>query len=297
MADHKPTGPSGKEPWIWMGGAICPAAEARISVTDHGFLYGDSIYETLRSYGGRPFALEEHLDRLLISASGIDLRIPMTRADLSAAIQVVIDERPGDSEAGVRLTVTRGVGPLGLDITVCENPEVILFGWPIAPGRHPMVESGVPVVVSSIRRNPSNALNPHIKSGNFLNNILAYREAKRHGAYEAILLTVDDHLAEATTSNVFWVKDGVVFSAEDQGILLGVTRRILFELLDENGIESRLGRYPVEDLYDADEAFLTSTLKGVLPIGKIDDERVGDGRPGPVTRRLVDLYEARTAQT
>ncbi|MCA8962992.1 MAG: aminotransferase class IV, partial [Planctomycetes bacterium] len=224
MSEHGPSVVETKQPWIWQDGAITDPGSATIPVTDHGFLYGDSVYETIRTYGARPFALGSHLDRLDRSAAAIGLRIPMDRARLAEAIEQVIDARPERSEVGIRLMVTRGIGPIGLDISLCRTPRVIMIGWSISPGRHPMAEVGVSVVVSSIRRNPPNALNPHIKSGNFLNNILAYREAREQGAFEAILLTTENTVAEATTSNVFWIRDGEVRSSTDEGILLGVTR-------------------------------------------------------------------------
>ncbi|MEM7261475.1 MAG: aminotransferase class IV [Planctomycetota bacterium] len=291
IADHSDLVRDEKPPWVWIDGAVVPVGEARVPVSDHGFLYGDSIYETFRTIDGRPFAVEPHLERLERSAAAIELTLPLSRNALVEAIDAVVEAAPSDREVGIRLMVTRGAGPLGLDFSRCE-PQAILFGWPILPGPHPHAETGVAAVISTIRRNPPGALNPHIKSGNFLNNILAYQEAKRAGAFEAILLTTEETVAEGTTSNVFWIRDGELRGPDDRGILLGITRREVQRLGEQHGLPCRVGRYPCEELTDADELFITSTLKAVLPVVELDGHPVGAGEPGPVTRRFQGWYDA-----
>ncbi|MEM7167216.1 MAG: aminotransferase class IV [Planctomycetota bacterium] len=276
--------------WIWCDGAIRPRDEAKVDVFDRGLLYGDSIYETLRTYNGRFFELDAHLERLEGSAAAIGLQLPWGRSGISAVLDELVAARPAGHEAGVRLTITRGSGPLGLDPSHCTEPRLIGYGWPIEPGRHPLAASGIDIVVTAVRRNPPNALDPSIKSGNFLNNILAYQEARQRGAFEGVLLTVDGAVAECTTSNLFWVHDGELHTAPDEGILLGVTRAKILELAAAAEIPHALGSYPPQDLLGASEAFLTSTLKGVLPVRRVD-ERPLSACPGPITQRLQSLYD------
>lgn len=281
------------ELWVWIDGRITGAADARIGVLDHGFLYGDSIYETLRTHDGRLFRLVAHLERLEASAAGIGLALPWSRDDLEGILDEVTARAPAGRDVGLRLIVTRGEGPIGLDPALCPHPRLIVLAWPIVRGEHPLAAAGAEVIVTRIRRNPPSALDPHIKSGNFLNNILAYREVVAAGAFEGILLTVEGAVAEGTTSNIFWVKGGEVRTAEDRGILLGVTRSTVLEILAAEGIPRRLGAFPPEDLLGADEVFLTSTLKGILPVGRVDGARFPV--PGPVTARIAAAYRARIA--
>ncbi|MFQ5654283.1 MAG: aminotransferase class IV [Planctomycetota bacterium] len=282
------------DPWVWMDGSVEAAAEARVGVLDHGFLYGDSVYETLRTHGGRLFALEDHLTRLEASAAAIGLELPWERESLRQVLEEVRRAAPQGSEAGIRLVVTRGEGPLGLDPGLCPRPRLVVFGWPIPPGRHPHAAEGVDIVITSIRRNPPGALDPHIKSGNSLNNILAYREVRDRGAFEGVLLTLDGAVAECTTSNIFWVHGGEVRTPPDEGILLGVTRAVVLGILSREGIPLRIGSFPAEDLRGAGEAFITSSLKGILAVRSIDGEVLRGACPGERTRRIADLYEEET---
>lgn len=284
--------PAPGPPWVWIDGAVVPAGDARIGVLDHGFLYGDSIYETLRTHDRRLFRLDEHLDRLEGSAEGIGLALPWSRDDLRAILEETIAHGPADHDVGLRLMVTRGEGPLGIDPTRCPEPRLLIFGWAVLRGEHPLASTGVRVVITGVRRNPPSALDPRIKSGNFLNNILAYREVKAADAYEGVLLTVEGWIAEGTTSNIFWVHDGEVRTSEDRGILLGVTRLTVLEILEAEGIPHRRDAFPPEDLLEADEAFLTSTLKGILPIGQVDGATLPV--PGPITARIAEAYRLRT---
>ena len=274
--------------WVWHQQEVRPAAEVQVSVLDHSFLYGDSVYETLRTFDGRILAAPEHLDRLERSASRLSLSLPCTRSEILDALRSAATARPSGHEAGLRLMVSRGVGPLGLDIDRCHHPQLFVFGWRIAPGPHPRSESGMRAVVASVRRNSEESLDPGIKSGNFLNNILAFREARAAEADEAILLGLDGTVRECTTSNVFWVRDGRVRTPSDRGILQGITRDFVREGCRRAGIEFESGDYPVEDLRTADEIFISSTLKGVLPVAVLDGDRLGTGA---VTPRVRAAYE------
>lgn len=280
-----------KNVWIWYEGKVRPREEAKIDVFDRGLLYGDSIYETLRTYDGKFFELDAHLQRLEASAAAIALTLPWGRSGLREVLDELAAARPDGMEAGVRLTITRGSGPLGLDPTECTEPRLIGYGWGVAPGPHALADDGIDIVVTSVRRNPPNALDPSIKSGNFLNNILAFQEARARGAFEGVLLTVDGAIAECTTSNLFWVTDDQLRTSPDEGILLGVTRAKVLELARKAGLAPALGAYPPEDLLRASEAFITSTLKGVLPVRQVDGTMLGETTPGPVTRRLQQLYD------
>lgn len=280
--------------WVWLDGRVTSAADAKIGVLDHGFLYGDSIYETLRTHDGRLFRLAAHLQRLEASAAGIGLVLPWSRAELTEILGTMTARAPAGRDVGLRLIVTRGEGAIGLDPALCPHPRLIVLAWPIVRGDHPLAAGGAEIIVAKIRRNPPSALDPQIKSGNFLNNILAYREVVAVGAFEGILLTVEGAVAEGTTSNIFWASKGEVRTAEDRGILLGVTRSTVLEILAAERIPSRLGAFPPEDLRGADEVFLTSTLKGILPVKRVDDARFPV--PGALTARIARAYRARIAQ-
>jgi len=278
-------------PWVWIDDKIVDADQAQVSVFDHGFLYGDSIYESLRTYNQRVFRFGAHFNRLTASAESIGLTLPWTRKEVEKILQEVIRFGPEGQEVGIRLMVTRGVGPLGIDPTRCTKPSLIIFGWAISRGPHPQAKDGVEVVISSIRRNPPSALDPCIKSGNFLNNILAFRDCLAVGAYEAILCTVDGHVAEGTTSNVFWVRNEEVFTSQDEGILLGVTRELVLEILEDLKFPHRRGSFPPEALQQADEAFITSTFKGILPVSVVNERRFE--LPGRVTQRISEEFQRR----
>ena len=274
-------------PWIWIDGKIIPAQEATVGVLDHSFLYGDSIYETVRTYGGTLFRLDAHLDRLDLSAARVGMTLPADRATVRAIVtQVAAHGAPG--EVGVRLMISRGEGPLGIDPSLCPTPRILAFGWNLPAGPNPLEAQGIDLTIADTRRNPASALDSAIKSGNFLNNIQAYREAKARGVSDAVLLTVAGHVAEGTTWNLFWVRDGEVRTGEDRGILLGVTRAAVFEALEQLSIPVTCDAFLPEDLLSADEAFLTSSIRGVIPISSIDLARYPV--PGPITERVREEY-------
>ncbi|MBI4582432.1 MAG: aminotransferase class IV [Planctomycetes bacterium] len=281
---------------ININGEVLPAQEAFVPAMDHGFLYGDSVYETLRTYHGRPFLLDRHLDRLERSMEKIGLAAPCPRRELGEEVQRTVEahwETYGKiPDLAVRLVVSRGEGHFGLDIALCPNPHLLIYCYPVPVLAERCYQEGIALVISETRRNHPRALDPMVKSGNFLNNILAYRDAKKAGAHEAILLTADGFVAEGTTSNLFMVKGGTVLTPEAVGILDGITRAMVLEEAAAAGIPAEEAAIAVEALLAADEAFITSSLRGLVPAARIHGLPVGDGRPGKITRRLMQLYEA-----
>jgi branched-chain amino acid aminotransferase len=282
---------------VHVDGHICLPEEAKVSVFDRGFLYGDSVYETIGTVRGRLFALSEHLDRLERSASRLALRMP-PRADIQKAIDETI-AAAGNAESRVRVIVTRGSGKLDLDPASADEPRLVVIVQPLTGPTPEMYDKGVAVAIVSVTRNLPGAIDPSIKSGNYLNNVLALSEARRHpGVHEAILLSAGGSVAEGATSNVFAVRSGAVETpALTVGILDGVTRGKVIALARANDILCREVEFmSPEALRGADEVFLTSAARGVLPVSGIDGRPVGGGVPGPVTRRLMALYARLTAQ-
>jgi branched-chain amino acid aminotransferase len=273
---------------ITVNGEVRSPGEATISVLDRGFLYGDSVYEVVRTYGGRPYAVPPHLTRLRASARQIHLEIPATDENLSKEICRGI-ETSGNPESYARLIVTRGAGPIELHPGRSTGPARILIVQPLEEITQERWRQGLHIAIVHRLRNDPNALDPAAKTGNYLNNVLAIVEARKRGADDAVLLNREGHLTEGTTANVFVVKDGKVRTPPmASGILGGITRRVVLDLIDEEGVEARLSP---EDLREADEAFFTSTTRGVLPLTTVDGKPVGDGAPGPVTRTLHERFE------
>jgi branched-chain amino acid aminotransferase len=273
-----------------INGRILPAEEARVSVFDNGFTFGDSVYETLRTYGGRPFALDRHLRRLRASAGrlGVDLRA--TDLDLAESLDDVL-AASGNAESYVRFIVTRGVGDISYHFERIKGPTLVIVVKPFETPADEVYSEGIPVALVSVRRNHKSALDPAIKSCNLLNNLLAVREAQAHGAVEALMLNAEGDLAEGASSNVFLVREGVVLTPPlSAGILAGITREVILELLPALEIEGREVHLGVEALREADEAFITSSLREAAPIRTVDGRPVGDGRPGPVTRRILRAF-------
>jgi len=265
--------------------------EASISVNDHGFLFGDSIYEVLATRRGKPVFLDLHLKRLRKSAEGIALEIPYSDDRLINEINNTVREA-GNDESYIRIMVTRGVGDIDIDPSTCDKPNVIIFVTPPRDYPQSNYENGINVAQVSIKRNSRESLNPGIKTGNYLNNVLAKVEANQFKADDALMVNVWGHLTECTTSNFFFVQDGRVMTpAEECGILSGITRLTVIQLARENGILIEEGKWPAEILLKADEAFITGTVKKVVPVTRIDGRPVGDGAPGPVTKKLMRLYD------
>lgn len=278
--------------YVYLNDKIVPAAEAKVSVFDHGFLYGDGIYETLRVYDGVVFMFEEHLERLYRSASLIGLDIKKDFAGIKLA---VYDTLKANSlvNSYVRITVSRGYGELGLDPDLCKEPTFVVMtnDFRNYPGAY--YHEGIRLIISSVRRNLKEALDPRIKSLNFLNNILAKIEAKRADAVEAVMCNAAGHLTEGTICNIFFVKDGILHTPSVEcGILDGITRGIVIDLAVRSGITVREGEFPPAELHGAEEVFVTNTTMEVMPVGRIDyredSRRIGPA-PGSTHYKVGDL--------
>lgn len=277
---------------IYLDGELRPRETATVSVFDHGLLYGDGVFEGIRVYDRRIFRLDAHLDRLYDSARAIALEIPLGRAELAAAVCDTV--RANRKEHGyIRLIVTRGVGDLGIDPRKCARPSVIIIVTDIQVYPAPRYEAGIAVITAPTRQVASDAFDARIKSLNYLKNVLARLEATHAGAEEAILLNPAGFVAECTADNVFVVRRNVLLTPSPQdGALAGITRGAVLGLAAEAGVavrETRLARF---DLHTADECFLTGTGAEVMPVVDIDGRRIGDGAPGPLTRRLLDAFHA-----
>lgn len=275
-----------------VNGQVVPAEEARVSIFDNGFTFGDAVYETLRTYGGRPFELGRHLARLRASAGRLGFEIPLANEHLASQLDALL-RRAGNPESYIRVIVSRGVGDISYHFERVEGPTVVMAVKPHQPYPEPDYTDGIPVVISSIRRNHPRALDPAIKSCNLLNNILAVREAQARGAHEPLLLNDREELAEGASTNVFLVKTGAVFTPPlDAGILAGVTRAVILDLGRGLGLSMREEAVRVPDLLGADEAFLTSSTREAVPVRTVDGRPIGAGRPGPITRRLLEAFRA-----
>jgi len=279
---------------IFIDGKYYSQKDAKVSVFDHGLLYGDGIFEGIRIYHGRVFKLKEHIDRLFYSAKAILLKMPMTHAELMAAtVETCRKNRLRDGY--IRLVVTRGVGNLGLNPNKCKVASVIIIADKIQLYPEEYYKKGLVIITVPTTRNLHSALNPAIKSLNYLNNILAKIEANNAGCEEAIMLNSEGFVAECTGDNVFIVKNGELLTPPlSAGALYGITRGTVMDLAREAGIkvsEPTLTRY---DLFNADECFLTGTGAEIVPVVKIDGRVIGTGRPGKITRKLEDRYHALT---
>ncbi len=277
---------------IYITGKLVPQEDAKISVYDHGLLYGDGVFEGIRSYGGKVFRLAEHLDRLWESAQSIWLKIPISKEQMAAAIHETLKVN-GIKDGYIRLLVTRGVGTLGIDPNRCSEPGIVIITDHIALYPAEVYEKGLEIVTASTIRNHPAALSPRIKSLNYLNNILAKIEGLKAGCVEALMLNIKGEVAECTGDNIFLVKGGVLLTPPlDAGILGGVTRGAVIELAAERSIETRESPLTKHDVYIADECFLTGTAAEVVPVVKVDNRVIGSGTPGPVTRDLKERFHA-----
>ena len=276
--------------FVSVDGTVVPAEEARVSVFDNGFTFGDSVYETLRTYGARPFHPDRHLGRLRGSAGRIGIEIPLTDEALARRLDEVL-ARAANAESYIRLLVSRGVGDVSYRFDRVKGPTVVMAVKPFEPLPESHYTEGIPVAIVSIRRNHPEALDPAIKSCNLLNNILAVREAQARGAFEALMLNERGEVDEGASSNVFMVRRGVVLTPPlDAGILPGITRDVILELGRGIGVPMREETLRVPDLLAADEVFMTSTLKEAAPVRTVDGHPVGSGRPGPVTLRILQAF-------
>src|SRR3954464_12116421 len=288
---------SARELTIYLDGKFVPESEAKVSVFDHGLLYGDGIFEGIRFYNGRVFRLEEHHDRLWDSARSICLEIPMSKSEMTEALLETI--RRNDLREGyIRQIVTRGVGNLGLNPVQCKRPSVIIIATTIALYPKEVCEKGLTVVTCATRRTGSAALNPAVKSLNYLNNVMARIEANLAGADEALMLNEAGNVAECTADNVFIIKRGQIFTPPlTAGALRGITRSVVFDIagqFDTNIVEADFTRH---DIFVADECFLTGTAAEIVPVIKADGRFIGNGNPGAITTRIIARFREITRQT
>jgi branched-chain amino acid aminotransferase len=275
---------------IYIDGKLYDKEDAKISVYDHGLLYGDGVFEGIRCYGGKVFRLAEHLDRLWDSAKAIWLEIPVTKEEMAKAVVDTLAVN-NITNGYIRLLVTRGVGTLGLDPNKCARPSIVIIADSIALYPPDWYEKGLEIVTSSVPRVPPAALSPRIKSLNYLNNILAKIEGLQAGCIEALMLNHKGELAECTGDNIFLVRKGKLFTpGPDAGILEGITRNAIIELAREMGTEVCECPLTKFDAYVADECFLTGSGAEVIPVVKIDGRVIGDGKPGRMTRELIARY-------
>src|SRR5438445_9966603 len=278
-----------------VNGRVFDQEHAVVSVFDNGFLYGEGVYETLRTYNGRPFLFDRHMQRLRNSSRMLQLPVPISDAEMDARCRETMKAAGlGDgpqNEAYIRVLLTRGVGELSYDPAGCPTPSIVIIVKPqVNPPAH-VYEQGVKLALVDIVRNHPGSVNPLIKSNNLLNNALAMQEAFRRGAYEGIMRNYKGELAECTQSNLFIVKNGAALTPPiDAGLLPGITRAFLFEVGQEIGVPVQEAVLRDEDLLGADEAFLTSTTREVVPIVRVDDRTIGSGKPGSVTTSLLDGY-------
>ncbi len=276
---------------VYLNGRFVPKDEAKISVFDHGFLYGDGIYETLRSYDGRLFMLERHLERLAHSAAAISLALPMSLDRIGDALNASLNKNML-KDAYVRLHISRGPGEIGLDPALCPEPTMVIAARQFKDYPPEHFERGVSIAIVKTRRNHPLALDPSVKATNFLNNILAKIEAIKAGAYEAVMLNWEGYVAEGSISNIFIVKNNAVITpALGVGILEGVTRGFVLELARRESMRTEETAFPPKKLYDADECFITNTTMEVMPVTIADGRPIGGGRPGPVTAAIRKAYK------
>jgi len=279
-------------PKVYISGKLYDKSEAKVSVFDHGLLYGDGVFEGIRAYSGRVFRLKQHVDRLYESALGIHLAIPIEREQMAAAIVETLAFNKL-KDAYIRVVVTRGAGSLGLDPRKTTDPQVIIITDSISLYPEELYDHGLKIVTAATTRNHPNAVNPRIKSLNYLNNILAKIEGTQAGCLEALMLNHKGEVAECTGDNIFVVHDGVLHTPSiDSGILEGITRDAVIELARGAGyrvIERTMDRH---DVFTADECFLTGTAAELIPVVECDGRVIGSGRPGPITRELRQRFQA-----
>jgi branched-chain amino acid aminotransferase len=280
-----------------VNGRLFDQEHAVISVFDHGFLYGEGIYETLRTYRGEPFLFDRHMRRLRASASMLALEVPISNAEIAARFRDTMAAAalgPDGREAYLRILITRGVGELTYDPAACPSPSIVVIAKPHVDLPDEAYARGVQVALVDIVRNHPGSVNPIIKSNNLLNNALAMQEAVRRGAFEGVMRNYRGELAECTTANLFVVKQGVALTPPiDAGLLAGITREFVFEVGAAAGIPVREAVLKDADLIDADEAFLTSTTREILPIVRVDDRAIASGQPGPITGALLTAFRSR----
>lgn len=277
---------------VYLNGEFVPRSEARVSVFDHGYLYGDGVFEGIRSYNGRIFRLDQHLERLYRGAKAIVLEVPLTPEEFRDVILETV-RRNGLDDCYVRVILSRGEGDLGLDPRTCQSSAtVVVIASSIALYPQEVYENGVEVITCVTHRNLPTALNPQVKSLNYLNNILARIEVNRAGAHEGIMLSHLGFVSEATVDNIFIWRDGeLITPPAHAGILEGITRQVVLELAQEMELPLQEDMLTLYQVYSADECFLTGTAAEIVPVSTVDGRIIGDGKPGPITKRLMARFQ------
>jgi len=283
---------------INVNGRVTGEAEAAVSPLDHGFLYGEGVYEVVRTYGRAPFLFDRHMERLRSSAHRITLTLPFDDGEFERRVRETCEafwaQPDASDEVYIRILVTRGVGDISYNPAGCHSPTVVVIVKPLQVPPPEVYESGVRVAIAGIIRNHPGSVSPRIKSNNLLNNALAAQEAYRLGAFEAIMRNYRNEISEGSISNIFVVKDGVATTPPlDAGLLAGITRAFVLEVAPAAGVTIREGVLQDADLFGAEECFLTSSTQEIIPVVRVDDAIVGNGRPGPITRRLHAEYRRR----
>jgi len=280
---------------VYLNNRLVPRAKARISVFDHGFLYGDGVYETLRAYNGVVFKIDEHIKRLFRSASMISLKFLKTPDSIKNAVYRTIRANR-HKEAYIRISLSRGPGPIGLDPALCPKPTLVIISNAFRDYPKHYYQKGVKIAIVDVRRNFSGALNPKIKSHNFLNNILAKIESKKRGVYEAVMLNYRGYIAEGTISNVFFVKNNILYTPSlDVGILDGITRKIILDSARQLGIKTREGKFKKKAIHKAHEVFISNTTMEIMPVTRVDNIKTGT-KTGRITRLLHDEYKKQVTE-
>jgi branched-chain amino acid aminotransferase len=279
---------------VFVNGKITSADEACVAVYDHGFLFGEGVYETLRTYNRVPFLFEQHYRRLHASAGYLDLTLPCDEVVLRRWVNDTMAAAGDLQEAYIRILLTRGVGDLSYDLKATPHPSVVIIVKPFPEVPQRVFEQGIKISLVSILRNHPGSVNPVIKSNNLLNNALAMQEAHRRGAEEALMCNYRGELSECSQSNFFMVRDGVALTPRSEaGLLEGITREFIFEVGDEAGVRVEKATLLPSDLESAQEAFVTGSTRELSPVVNIDDQQIGDGKPGPITLRLLEAFRRR----
>ena len=275
---------------VYINGTLYSKEDAKVSVYDHGFLYGDGVFEGMRSYAGSVFRMKEHLDRLWDSAERIQLEIPMTKEEMADAVNATL--AANEIEDGyIRLVISRGEGTLGLDPNKCPTPNIVIITDFITLYPEEFYQNGLEIITAKTIRNHPGALDPRIKSLNYLNNILAKIEGLAAGCVETLMLNHQGEVAECTGDNIFIVRDGKLLTPRvEAGVLEGITRGAVMELAAGDGIQVIESTMTLDDVYSAEEVFLTGSAAEIVPVIKVDGNQIGEGIPGIITRRMADLY-------
>lgn len=275
---------------VYVDGKFYPQSEAKVSVFDHGLLYGDGVFEGIRAYNGRIFKLERHLDRLFQSAKAIDLKIPQSKEEIAGLILETC-RRNDIKEGYIRPIITRGKGDLGLDPRKCKSgPSIIVIAQPSINLLGKVYDRGLKIVTSSYRRVPPQSLSPSIKSLNYLNNIMAKVEANQYGADEALMLDIHGYVSEASAENIFIVRNHAIVTPFTSTNLPGVTRETVLEIAPGLGLEAKEQFFTLYDVWAADEAFITGSAAEVAPVVEVDGRPIGDGKPGPTTKKIMKAF-------